>query len=137
MEETKFGFRIIDGMDDLLQECYRYEQEQLVIAGISGSLWEMLERQEDQHSGQLLLSKLKCNYLLLVATFQEKIRLLFFSNNKCIRALEFLDALVSQYGLVKGDSICAILPRNMSTDIRKTDILGRMEKPIVNLFSIS
>ena len=108
MKDEMYGFETINGIEELSegQECYRYHNEPLVVCEISPQTMEMLEGQEAQQTKQLL-TKMDCDYLLFVSVWQVEIRLMFISNNKRVRAPEFLDALVAEYGLVKGDGLSA------------------------------
>lgn len=110
MNCDNYGFELINGIDELTngRECYRYHDERLVICEISPNVMEMLEEQGEQEKSRELLTKMDCDYLLLVCSWQVETRLLFLSNNKRLRAIEFLDSLVDEYGLIKGTEFFAI-----------------------------
>ncbi len=107
----KYEFDIIDGIDGLSdgKPCFRYTKEDFVIAEISAVSWERASQQgtHEVEEGYKLLQLMDCHFLLLIWTQQEEIQLIFFSDNRRVRALEFLDAMLSEYGLVKGGVFCA------------------------------
>lgn len=132
MRDEMYGFVTINGIEELSegQECYRYHNEPLVVCEVSPQTMEMLEGQEAQEAGQQLLTKMECDYLLLVATWQVEIRLMFLSSNKRVRAPEFLDALVAEYGLVKGDGLYAsarVAAAILQAQISDMELSGIME----------
>ncbi len=54
-----------------------------------------------------LLKAMNCHFLLVVWKSQDEDRLLFFSDTRRVRALEILDYLIAEFGLVRGDAGCA------------------------------
>lgn len=132
MRDEMYGFVAINGIEELSegQECYRYHNEPLVVCEVSPQTMEMLEGQEAQEAGQQLLTKMECDYLLLVSAWQVEIRLMFISNNKRVRAPEFLDALLAEYGLVKGDGFFAsarVSSAILQAQISDMELSGIME----------
>ncbi len=119
MEEYGFFEEKIDCEQFQMKHCYRYEKDSLVVAEIScetGNAWvnrfvneEMdLENLEDavlknRDAAKALLQCMDCHLLLLVWKSQEEERLLFFSDTRTVRALEFLDYLIAEFGLVRGN----------------------------------
>ncbi len=57
-----------------------------------------------QADAKSLLEKYHCTYLLLIAEEQNQAWLLFISDSKQVRAVEFMEYLLSEFGLVKGDA---------------------------------
>jgi hypothetical protein len=110
MNCNNYGFELTNGIDELTtgRECYRYFDERLVICEISSNVMETLEEQGGQKKVRELLTKFDCDYLLFVCSLQVEIRLLFLFDNKRLRAIEFLDSLVDEYGLIKGNEFFAI-----------------------------
>ncbi len=51
-----------------------------------------------------LLSKYACKYLLLIYEEQNQVQILFVSGSKQIRALEIMEYMLSEFGLVKGNA---------------------------------
>ncbi len=106
-----------------INQCYRYTKEDLVIAQISENLGEELRsyyiergnaifgntKQSESDVAQVLdvkgielLQNLECQFLLLTWKSQDEERLLFLSSTRRVRALEFLDYLIAEFGLVRG-----------------------------------
>lgn len=54
-----------------------------------------------------LLSAMSWHFMLVVADRGEQIQIVFYSDSRRVRALEFLDYLISEFGLIKGDAGCA------------------------------
>lgn len=107
---------------------FRYKEERLVVIEAIDTVAEELvdllaenrelltERQEE------LCRDFDCDFLLLTWKEQEEDRCLFFSNTKRVRALEFLDYLISEFGLVKGDANVA--SGRIATAILKVQMAG-------------
>lgn len=92
------------GLD--LPQCgkvYRYLEEPLVVVEVKGELRDFVASVDLEH----LREKENCQYMLFVADKQEEVRLFFSSGTREIRALEFLDSLIPEFGLVKGSAECA------------------------------
>ena len=92
------------GLD--LPQCgkvYRYLEEPLVVVEVKGELRDFVASVDLEH----LREKENCQYMLFVADNQEEVRLFFSSGTREIRALEFLDSLIPEFGLVKGSAECA------------------------------
>lgn len=95
-----------------IKTSYRYEREALIIAeidetisqGLSEQMMEVEFTQEEMPDYGEYMKKMDCHFLLFVWKEQEEERLYFFSDTKRLRALEFLDYLVPEFGLVKGDA---------------------------------
>ncbi|MBE5942849.1 MAG: hypothetical protein E7264_09975 [Lachnospiraceae bacterium] len=117
MKEELYTFFVQESIDCQLkiEQCYRYRQEDFVVAQLSleeGDHLMAICTDEDEgdsfdETKEMLLEAMGCRYLLLVWESRDENRLLFFSESRKIRALEFLDYLIAQFGLVRGCAQCA------------------------------
>lgn len=117
MKEELYTFFVQESIDCQLkiEQCYRYRQEDFVVAQLSleeGDHLMAICTDEDagdsfDETKEMLLEAMGCRYLLLVWESRDENRLLFFSESRKIRALEFLDYLIAQFGLVRGCAQCA------------------------------
>lgn len=100
------------------QLCYRYEAQGLVLAQISREQAELFLNQKEVsgigvwneewlEEKRELMRRMGCHFLLLVWREHEEKCLLFLSDTKRVRPLEFLDYLIPGFGLVRGDDSCA------------------------------
>ena len=101
------------------QACYRDQEHRLLAVKISEEQAEkFLEGSEAENEKDVwdpewlqdkmeLLRKEECQFLLMQWGEHEEKYLLFFSDTKQVRPLEFLDYLVSDFGLVRGNAFCA------------------------------
>ena len=101
------------------QACYRDQEHRLLAVKISEEQAEkFLEGSEAENEKDVwdpewlqdkmeLLRKEKCQFLLMQWGEHAEKYLLFFSDTKQVRPLEFLDYLVSDFGLVRGNAFCA------------------------------
>ena len=93
--------------------CYVRPTDQMVVAEVSEELYrsfseEILEEQEGENSIFAQFRKEKmCHFLLLLWKEQEEDRFLFFSDTKKVRAIEYMDYMISEFGLVKGNAFAA------------------------------
>ncbi len=102
------------GVSFFVEDCLRYAPEEFVISKITVETAQKLEEDfAEKPTGQTaeqvmeeekLFRDFGCRRLLLVWEEQENYRVMFFSASHRVRALEFLDALLSEYGLVKGNA---------------------------------
>lgn len=116
MQDELYGF-VRQQVTELpgFTECYCYEREGLVAAEISEQLYRplslRLEEVELQQGGigdyAVYFKELGCRFLLFVWREKEEERLYFFSSTGQVRALEFVDYLIPEFGLVKGAAECA------------------------------
>lgn len=79
---------------------YRHLTEPLVITKLQGDLQPLVTTTDWEQ----LRKNLDCQCLLLVSKSKEEFLLFFCSGTKEIRALEFLDTLLCEFGLVKGNA---------------------------------
>ncbi len=94
---------------------YYYEKEGLWIAGVEEEIYRELSNRmlETDFSADKIfdyaeyMKTLDCHYLLLFWKEQEEDRICFFSDTRRLRALEFLDFVMPESGLVKGDAQAA------------------------------
>ncbi len=118
--------------------CYRCEKEHFVIAQIACEEGERLvsvciedaDKTLFEETKKKYLDSMKCTYLLLVWQSQDENRLLFLSNSRRIRALEFLDYLIAEFGLVRGHAQCAsgqIATAILSVQISDMDLTNTMD----------
>ncbi len=140
MKSELYEFFVQENIDCQLhiEKCYRYAQEDFVVAQLSFEEGDRLmsiciEEGADvlpDETKDHLLKEMKCQYLLLVWQSQDENRLLFFSDNRRIRALEFLDYLIAEFGLVRGCAQCAsgqISTAILSVQISDMDLNDTME----------
>lgn len=105
METWKHQFEEIEKIQDV-EGCgrvYRHLAEPLVVTEINGDLRDFVTSTDLE----MLRKVLDCQYMLFVADNKEEIRLFFVSATREIRALEFLDSMIPEFGLVKGGAECA------------------------------
>lgn len=105
MEACRYQF---DEMEKILDtpQCgrvYRHLEEPLLVVEIKGELRDFVTSIDLDR----LRKEKDCQYILFVADSQAEIRLFFSSGTREIRALEFLDTLIPEFGLVKGSGECA------------------------------
>ncbi|MCM1179866.1 MAG: hypothetical protein NC347_06400 [Clostridium sp.] len=105
MEAWKQQFEKIEDIQDMAGcgGVYRHLEEPLVVIEINKDLRDFVTSTDLE---QLRIA-LNCQYMLFVADNQEEIRLFFTSATREIRALEFLDSMIPEFGLVKGAAECA------------------------------
>lgn len=127
MSLEKYGFikREVAVEQLHITQCYRYEKDSLAVVEVPWEIGDALMNQYIENGdgfagldvdgndnmvkeGQsALLSALDCHLLLLVWKYQDEDRLLFLSDTRRVRALEFLDYLIADFGLVRGNAECA------------------------------
>lgn len=105
MGDCRYQFEEIEKIVGVPQcgKVYRHLKEPFVVVEVQGELCEVvncvdLEKLREQQ---------ECRYMLFVADNQEEIHLYFCSATREVRALEFLDSLIPEFGLVKGSAECA------------------------------
>jgi hypothetical protein len=118
MNKEQSGFQRVE-MDSYNQmagyeNCFisglRMDAEQLVILHVTSTLAHnsegLLADEESQADAwaehEQLLTAFDCRLLLLLFTVQEEWHVAFFSQSHAVRAIEFLDYMFPEYGLVKG-----------------------------------
>lgn len=105
MEACRYQFKEIEKILDMpgCGRVYRHLEEPLLVVEVKGELRDFVTSADLEG-----LKKSKdCQYILFVADNQTEIRLFFCSGKREIRALEFLDTLIPEFGLVKGSGECA------------------------------
>ncbi len=99
----KFGFEKVN-WETAIQDIaagYYCQKESLAVL-------EMKENFSEKEIRQAVLEQEPgCQYILAFWKENEIEKLLFYSRKKIVRALEFLDYLISEFGLVRGDGQCA------------------------------
>ena len=109
-------------------ECFFNREKSLMVTEIPKEGADLLlswltENREGLNQWQERIWKEQgCEFLLLVWREQEEERLLFFSYSRRVRALEFLDYLIADFGLLKGDANCA--SGRISSVILKVQMAG-------------
>lgn len=113
MKEMMYGFKKEENtIIPALIGFYRRKTEEIVVAEISGEIYKVLSagltEDEEMKNAEEKLKKyaeqLHCHFLLLTWTESEEERLYFYSDTKKVRALEFLDYLIPEFGLVRGNA---------------------------------
>lgn len=154
MRPERYGFVIVDSKYDQLniERFYRYEKEAFCIAEVSCAVGDkmmttyiegqdgLVDKREKTFDGDVegqiekeyehLLKSLDCHFLLLVWKSQDEERLLFFSDTRRVRALELLDYLIAEFGLVRGNAGCAsgqISSAILSVQIADMELADAME----------
>lgn len=99
MRPEQYGFEKLDdeAEDSALRGHYRYRDEPL----------ELLELREEAGEAGNYPEACCTDYQLLLWESRGEVRLIFTSRKKKVRALEFLDFLMPEFGLTKGDAACA------------------------------
>lgn len=135
MKPERYGFMMVDVAKDELniKQCYRYEKEAFVVAEVScedgDNLMNRYLGEQDAFDDEWLKA-LECHFLLLVWKSQDEDRLLFLSDTRRVRALEFLDYLIAEFGLVRGNAGCAsgqISSAILSVQISDMELSDTME----------
>lgn len=108
--------------------CYVHSTEGLVVAEVREEIYrsfseDMLEEQEGENSifSQFRKEKM-CHFLLLLWKEQEEDRFLFFSDTKRVRAIEYMDYMISEFGLVKGNA--SVASGQISSAVWKVQMSG-------------
>lgn len=129
MEFEKYGFTKIQMNNQSLNgNGFCYEKERLLVIenfnAVGEELTDLLTENREllTQRQEQFCQEADCDYLLLVWREQEEERLLFFSKSRRVRALEFLDYLIAEFGLVKGDANAA--SGRISTAILKVQMAG-------------
>lgn len=105
MGTGKYQFEEIAQMEEVtdLLKIYRHKEEPFIVAEVNGDLQDFVTSTDLK----MLQNILDCQYILFVSDNREEIRLYFISGTREIRALEFLNAMIPEFGLVKGSAECA------------------------------
>ncbi len=149
MRPDDYGFAMVDMANEQLniKQCYRYEKDAFVVAQISCETGDALMNEYLGEAGSLghmdssndkmtaerhreILQALDCHLLLLVWKSQDEDRLLFISDTRRVRALEFIDYLIAEFGLVRGNAECAsgqISSAILEVQISGMDLANTME----------
>ncbi|MBE5926328.1 MAG: hypothetical protein E7270_05130 [Lachnospiraceae bacterium] len=94
---------------------YKYVRESFAIVEVTEDVFHKLSslmmdvkmQREDVLEYRNFMKELKCNFLLLIWHEHEEERLYFMSESKRVRALEFIDYLMPEFGLVRGNEKAA------------------------------
>lgn len=111
MKSRNFGFSPIDkkSLPEGVFEGYMFRRESLVVARIEEPLLDQFrgvytDMDSDVGVARVLQMHFDCQFLLLAWDEQEEVRVSFFSSQRRVRALEFMDYLMSDFGLAKGNA---------------------------------
>ena len=114
MKPEEYGYTPIEGAVPAGVQGYRYKSGDLIVAEVSdesmrayGSGVEAGEWNALYHAFEPVLKEQQVSYLLLLWNRREEEQLLFISNSRRVRAIEFLDYLIGEFGLIKGSAMCA------------------------------
>ncbi len=108
--------------------CFDDPELGIAIAEVDEAISEKYGNMSLEQPGRLsklfeaFRQELQCHFLLVVWKEQEEDRQLFFSDTKRTRAIEFMDYMVSEYGLVKGGA--EIASGRVSSAILKVQMSG-------------
>lgn len=136
MNVEKYGFKAVDIVIPQFQieKCYRYEEHDFVVAQVSGENGDEWTQyylgQQQKGNNPELLNLFSCHLLLLTWKAQDEDWLLFVSDTRRVRALEFLDYIISEFGLVRGNAECAsgqISSTILGVQLSELDLSDTME----------
>ncbi|MBO5470181.1 MAG: hypothetical protein J6A03_10665 [Lachnospiraceae bacterium] len=108
--------------------CYKNPAEHLVVAEVTEEIYRTLgEDVFEQWIGDVSVytqfqTMYGCHFLLLVWKEQEEDCLFFCSDTRRVRAIEFMDYMISEFGLVKGSATAAA--GRISSAILKVQMSG-------------
>ena len=104
MKHNNENFLFVSSGDCFLKNggFYRYQKESFGIFEYEGMV-----KEEDTNAYMTFMKENTLEFLLLVGKERDEYRLFFYSMSKRIRAVEFLDFLASEYGLVNGTASAA------------------------------
>lgn len=114
MDIQKYGFEQLN--DTKLVEgivaAYYSSRHSILVARVEDPLIHQLEDKSLEAEGigiaRILQMNFDCHYLLLIWNVQEEVRMVAFSDEKRVRAYEFMDYIISDFGLVKGNAVYAV-----------------------------
>lgn len=107
---------------------YENGMEHLVVAEVTEEIYRTLgENVLEQWIGDISIftqfqSLCGCHFLLLVWKEQDEDRLFFCSDTRRVRAIEFMDYMIAEFGLVKGNA--AMADGRISSAILKVQMSG-------------
>lgn len=149
MKPEQYGFTRIEDQNRKLdiKQCYRYDKDALMVAEVSSKVGDAMMNCYLEERGSFgaqmdavdickvkdyfqLLQDMNCRLLLFVWKSQDEERLLFISDTRRVRALEFLDYLIADFGLVRGNAECAsgqISAAILAVQLSDMDLFDRME----------
>ena len=124
-----YGFEKVDmhGIPGVVR-CFVNPDLQMVIAEVDEAISRRCSNsipdnmQEQMHIFTTFQNKIACHFLLIVWKEQEEDRQLFFSDTKRTRAIEFMDYMISEFGLVKGGA--EIASGRISSTILRVQMSG-------------
>lgn len=114
MEFQKYGFEQLNNnkLVEGIKSAYYSSAHSILVAKVEEPLTNQLADSVLDEDGpgiaRILQIHFNCHYLLLTWEVQEEVRLVAFSDEKRVRAYEFLDYVISDFGLVKGNADYAV-----------------------------
>lgn len=101
MKQNNDNFLFVSGNECFLKSggFYRYQKESFGIFEYEGTVQE-----EDTNAYLNFMKENALEFLLMIGKEREEYRVFFYSSSKRIRAIEFLDYLISEYGLINGSA---------------------------------
>ena len=108
--------------------CYVHPIEGIVVAEVTEEIYRSFTENmlEDQLGQDSIFARFRsvngCHFLLLIWKEQEEDRFLFFSDTKRVRAIEFMDYMISEFGLVKGNA--SVASGQISSAVWKVQMSG-------------
>lgn len=140
LEQENYGFVSVDVeiAEHNITDVMRYENGDFVVASPVDSFSELLtnsmqEERDVEEIKSLVFSiqqSLQCSYLLLVWKAQDEIHMVCSSLSPRTRAGEFLDFLISEFGLIRGNASCAT--GRVSATIMDVQIANAEEKTLMD-----
>ncbi|MGN0437039.1 MAG: hypothetical protein ACI4F4_00830 [Lachnospiraceae bacterium] len=113
MDVQKYEFEKLKRMDLIegIMDAYYSSKNSIMVAWIDDPLVNQLSdaslTDEGPGIARILQMHFNCHYLVLTWEVQEEVRMIAFSDEKRVRAYEFLDYIISDFGLVKGNATYA------------------------------
>lgn len=114
MDIQKYGFEQLNNtkLVEGIKTAYYCSKHSILVAKVEEPLTNQLSdvvfEEEGPGIARILQIHFNCHYLLLTWDVQEEVRMVSFSDEKRVRAYEFLDYVISDFGLVKGNADYAV-----------------------------
>lgn len=137
MDCSKYGFIPIETTDEV-EKAYIYRDASFIVAQPSDAFSKKLSDWMEEAQGQTIiagqiskwLGTVNQSHVLFVWNVQDEVRLVCGSTSKRVRAIEFLDYAIAEFGLVKGDAASAsgrISSTILNVQMSAKDITDGME----------
>lgn len=128
MEVNEYGFTAEEINKAGMKRQYHYAEAPLTVIELAAEQGEALLKQAEASWDVLYeeqkgrLAEFDCHLLLYAWSTNEEEQLLFISDTNSVRALDFLDYLIAEFGLVKGTARCG--SGRISSAILKVQMAG-------------